>query len=292
MRIGFIGLGTMGLPMAANLVRAGFAVTAYNRHAEKARELVAMGAKLADSPAAAARGAEAVIVMVSDNAAVREVVLGPGGVADGVSAGMLLIDMSTVLPEVNRELAAALADNGVMVIDAPVVGSVKPATEGTLIILAGGEQAAYERSLPVLQAMGKQIIRAGPLGAGNHLKLCINLLLGNIMEAVAESITLAEKGGVSRKHVLDILGSGALNSPWFHTKLPNFLNNDFTTAFALKHVTKDLSYALEQGCQYLVPLPATAAAAESFKAAQNHGLGELDMSAILCWVKEAAGEQK
>lgn len=288
-RIAFIGTGMMGKPMAANLLTAGFAVSVYNRTPEKLRELVQQGATAAASISEAVQGAEAAILMVSDNDTVRQLVLGPQGVLEGASPGLVIIDMSTVTPEVNRELAAEAAGKGVAFLDAPVTGSVKQATEGTLIIMVGGEQTVYEQCLPVLQAMGKRIIHVGALGAGNHLKLCNNLVIGAIIAGVAESLVLAEKGGVDRKQVLDILGAGVLQSPWFHMKAPVLLNPDAPAAFALKHLTKDLGYAMEEGRKLAVALPVTAAGKENFIAAMNQGLGELDMAAIVRWVAQAGG---
>lgn len=287
--VAFIGLGNMGRPMAANLLQAGFALTVYNRTPGRERELVARGARVASSAGEAARDAEATIVMVGDEAAVREIVLGADGVLAQLSAGQVLINMSTVSPDLSREIAAAGRDRGVPVLDAPVSGSVKPATEGTLVILVGSEQAVFERCRLLFQAMGKEIFYLGPHGSGSLMKLCINLLLGITAQGIGEAVVLAEKGGLAREQMLQVIGASAVATPLLAIKTPAYLSDEYPAAFALKHMSKDFGLALAQAQTLGAVLPATAAGNETFKAAKGAGYAEMDLVAVIKVLERFSG---
>jgi len=288
-QIAFIGLGNMGRPMAANLLKAGFSLTVHNRHPKKTADLAALGARVADNIPDAVRDAEATIIMVSDDAAVRAVVYGPDGVLDSAPGGHIVINMSTVSPDLSREIAQTAGEKGVFFLDAPVSGSVKPATDGTLVILVGGEQPVFEQSLPMLQAMGKDVFYLGPNGAGSHMKLCINMLLGITMQGVAEAIVLAEKGGLGREQMLNVINASAVQTPLVKLKTPSYLAGEYPAAFALKHMSKDFGLALVQAQALNVTLPATAAGNETFKAAKNEGYADLDLAAVIKLLERLGG---
>jgi len=288
-RITFIGLGNIGRPMAANLIKAGFAVTVYNRTPERMQALVAQGATAATSMAEAVRGAEAVISMVSDDAAVRAVALGKGGIVESLASGQVYIDMSTVSPDLSREVAAAVEAKGGKFLDAPVSGSVKPATEGTLVILVGGEQSAFDACLPLFQAMGKEIVYLGANGDGTHMKLCINLLLGAVGQAVGECIVLAEKGGLTREQFLQVATAGALSSPLIKMKVPLYQQREYPPAFALKHMAKDYGLAMARAQELGAVLPISNAGNETFIAGMNQGLAEEDFVAVIKVLERLAG---
>ncbi|HEX2948535.1 MAG TPA: NAD(P)-dependent oxidoreductase, partial [Armatimonadota bacterium] len=285
-----IGMGNMGRPMAANLLKAGFDMTVYNRHPEKARELVVKGARCATTIADTVTGADVIITMVSNDVAVRETIFGEDGVLAHAATGQTLIDMSTVSPDLSREISEAVKPHGIHFLDAPVSGSVKPATEGTLVILVGGAQGDYERCLPLFQTMGKDIFYLGPNGSGAHMKLCINMLLGSIMQTVAESIVLAEKGGLTREQMLNVINVSACQTPIVKLKTPSYLNREYPAAFALKHMAKDFGLAMAQAQRLRVTLPITAAGNESFKAAENQGIANQDIAGIIKLIEQLSGQ--
>ena len=272
-KIGWIGLGNMGVPMVRSLLRAGFAVTVYNRTAAKAAPLKEAGARVAGSPAELWE-ADVVITMVADDAALKGIY--ENGFLDGARAGKLVIDMSTVSPATTRELADRLAEKGVEYLDAPVSGSVKPAELGQLVIMAGGKQASYEAALPIFEKLGKASFRMGDQGAGNAAKLAINTLLAFNMQGLAEAIIFAEEKGVRPGDLLAVIGESAVANGITKMKTANLLGDDYTAAFALKHLAKDLRLALGQGLH----TPGGIAMHDSYQQALNAGWGEQDMAAI------------
>jgi 3-hydroxyisobutyrate dehydrogenase len=275
-KIGWIGLGNMGTPMAMNLVKAGYAVTVYNRTAAKAAGLVEAGAGLAVSPAALWDEADIVITMLSDDAALREIHGGDGGLLAGARAGQLVIDMSTVSPVTSRELAGQLAAKGVDYLDAPVAGSVKPAELGQLVIMVGGKKECYEAALPIFEKLGKASFLMGEQGAGNVAKLAINTLLAFNMQGLAESVLFAKEKGIRPEAMLAVIGESAVANGITKMKAANIMEDNFQAAFALKHLAKDLRLALGQGLH----TPGGIILHDSYQQALAAGWGEKDIAAI------------
>ena len=280
-RIGFIGLGTMGAPMAANLLKAGFPLVVWNRTASKMEPLLRLGAKAATGPAQLASAAEVVVTMVSQPSDVETVVLGSGGVLEGLKSGAVLIDMSTVSPSTSRKLAGAVTTKHAEFLDAPVVGSKGPATEGTLVMLVGGLPTTLERCRPILTAMGKTIIHAGGVGMGSTLKLATNLMLAHLSAGFAEGLLLLQRAGVDPKRYLEVLEASTFRSPWYQTKGLGLIKRDFSTHFALKHMHKDVRLMNELADDMKLLLPITKAVEHLLARAESSGMGELDYSAII-----------
>ena len=275
-KIGWIGLGNMGVPMAGNLVRAGYTVTVYNRTATKAAVLVEAGAKLVSSPSVLWETADIVITMVSDDAALREIHGGERGLLAGARAGQMVIDLITVSPVTSRELAGPLAAKGVDYLDAPVAGSVRPAELGQLVIMAGGKKESYETALPIFEKLGKASFLMGEQGAGNTAKLAINTLLAFNMQGLAESVLFAKEKGIRPEAMLAVIGESAAANGITKMKTANMVEDNFQAAFALKHLAKDLRLALSQGLH----TPGGITMHDSFRQALINGWGEKDISAI------------
>lgn len=260
-RVGFAGIGRMGLPMARNVLDAGFPLTVFNRTPERCEPLVEAGATLAATPAELARASDVVITMVADGDAVRALLDGPDGLLAGAGPDLVLSEMSTIGPLAAREIAAHCAEHGVAMIDAPVSGSIAVATAGQLTILAGGEEAALERARPVLDAMSKAVLHLGPSGAGAAIKLSINLIIGATVQSVSEALVVAEASGIEREAAYDAIASSVVGSTFVDYKRDAWLDPDGTpTAFTLDLMLKDLGLALELGEATGVPLLATSAA--------------------------------
>ncbi|MBI3021463.1 MAG: NAD(P)-dependent oxidoreductase [Candidatus Omnitrophica bacterium] len=284
-RIGFIGLGTMGTPMAANLVKVGFPLLVWNRTASKVEPLLRVGAKAGKGPAQVAAEVDVVIAMVSQPKDIEAVVLGPDGVVEGIRPGSVLIDMSTVSPMTSRTLAGAVTTKQAEFLDAPVVGSKGPATEGTLVILVGGLPTTLERCRPILSVMGKTIIHAGGVGMGSALKLATNLMLAHLGAGFAEALLLVQRVGLDPKRYLEVLEASTFRSPWYQTKGIGMVKRDFTTHFALKHMHKDLRLMRELASEVNTALPVTNAVEQLFAQSEAAGKGELDYSAILSYLE-------
>lgn len=278
--VGFVGLGAMGRPMAANLLKAGFQVTVYNRTAERARDLVAQGAQVAASPAALAETMDAVITMVADDAALDAVTLGDAGILTGSRPGLIHIDMSTVSPHTSRRLAGLEAEKGVAFVDAPVSGSVKPATDGTLTIMAGGDAATYEAVRPLLAAMGNRVFRLGPAGAGHTMKLAVNLILGTEIQILSEALVFGEAQGLDRRAMLEVIAGSSVGSPVMGLKVEGLSKHEYPPAFALKHATKDLRLAVTAAAAGAIPLPTGSVVQALYAAAIAQGYGDEDVIAI------------
>ncbi len=285
-RIGWIGLGNMGMPMVKNLLKAGFEVIVYNRTAAKAAPLLELGASLAGSPGELWEKAGTVITMVADDAALRQVneglLAGIGAAAGGAGAagGKVVIDISTLSPATTKELAAKLADKGVDYLDAPVSGSVKPAELGQLVIMVGGKKAVYEAAGPIFEKLGKASFYLGEQGSGNNAKLAINLFLAFTMQGLAEAVSFAREKGVAPAEMMAVINESAGGSAFAKLKTPNFVNDQYPAAFALNLMAKDLRLVKEQG----MFSPGGLAIEESFRQATAEGLGEEDLSAIIKFV--------
>lgn len=287
--IGWVGLGNMGIPMATNLINAGYDVTVYNRTAEKAAPLVELGAKTAASARELAEQADIVITMVSDSATVEAVMFGPDGVSEGVRAGQTVIDMSTIAPDTSRLVAARMKDKGVHFLDAPVSGSVGPAKTGTLVTLVGGDRDVYEACSPIFHVLGKASFHFGENGQGSHAKLVVNLMLGITVQGLSEALVLADKTGLDRRTILDMFAQTAIASPIVTGKSPLILDNNFEAAFSLKHMEKDFGLALDEAKKSQAALPATAASHQTYVAAKANGLGDQDLTAVLLQLMQMSG---
>jgi 3-hydroxyisobutyrate dehydrogenase-like beta-hydroxyacid dehydrogenase len=279
-KIGFMGLGIMGTPMTANLLKAGYPVMVYNRTPEKAEPLVKQGAGLASNPRALVRDAEVVIAMVTGPEALGDLLWGPDGAGGAFNHSKVFINMSSVSPGYTRDLARELEPTGVTFIDAPVSGTKKPAEDGTLIILAGGPQDKVQELEPLLLAMGKKVVYCGPAGQGSMMKMFINLLLGMMMEGFAEALNFGKLGGLSMEAMLDTVYSGPLNCAMFQMKAANLQNNTYPTAFPLKHMTKDAKFVVDTAYELGAPVPVGQMILHLYRIGVARGWGDEDLSAI------------
>ena len=287
-RVGFIGLGAMGAPMARNLLSAGHEVVAFTRNADVLAELAAEGAETGAGPADVAARTDVVVTMLPTSPVVAEVVAGPGGVLEGARPGSLVVDMSTIDPSVSRSLAATARERGVGMLDAPVSGGDVGARQGTLSIMVGGEPSDFERARPVFEALGKTIVHVGPHGAGQVVKACNQVVVGITYAAVSEALVLGSKAGVDPALILDVLSGGLAANRIMEVRRRNFLEHDFTPGFKIDLHHKDLTIALEAGGENGVPLPLTAAVQQMFRALRAHGRGDLDHSALLTLIEDMA----
>ena len=288
-KIGFIGLGIMGMPMARNLMKAGFAVTVYNRTASKTDKLVAEGAKKAGSPKEAAEGNSVIITIVSDTPDVGSVILGESGVIEGVETDAVVIDMSTISPQATQKIAERIKEKGAHMLDAPVSGGEQGAIDGTLSIMVGGSQAAFDRALPVFEKMGKNIIRIGEAGSGQVTKACNQIVVGMTIQAMAEALNLAKKAGVDVAKVRNALLGGLAQSRILDVYGQRFLDRNFKPGFKINLHRKDMNIALQTGKEHSVPLPGAALVATLMDAliAQDHG--GLDHSALALLTGKMSG---
>ena len=288
-RVGFIGLGIMGAPMAANLLKAGFELTVWNRTASRGDALVAAGATRADSPADVVHASEVTISCVTDSPDVEAVTLGEHGVLAGAAPGSVYIDCSTISPATARKVAEALGRNDVAMLDAPVSGGDVGAKAGTLAIMVGGDAPVFERCLPVLQAMGKTIVHVGPSGAGQVVKLCNQVAGGLNLLAMAEAIVLAEQAGVAPEKMLEVVSAGAAGS-WMLSNLgPRAVRGDFAPGFMVELMQKDLRLVLETAAETTTPLPGTALVTQLFRTLEAQGRGRDGTQAIVAAVGRLAG---
>jgi 3-hydroxyisobutyrate dehydrogenase len=289
MRVGFVGLGTMGGAMAANVARAGFAVTAWNRTAGRAAELSDLGVALAPTAAAAAAASDVIVTIVSDTPDVEAVLFGPDGVADGAARGSLVVDMSTISPSATRDFAGRLAERGVAMLDAPVSGGSEGAKQGTLSIFVGGEAADLERARPVLAAMGTTITHLGPIGSGQAAKAVNQVILAGTYLGVAEGIVLAIKAGLDVEALVAALSGGAAQSWVLANRSGRMLANDYPLGFKVALHRKDLGIALQLARETGTALPVSAMveALEAGLIGRDHG--DEDMSAVARTIRELSG---
>jgi len=284
--VAILGLGTMGGGMAANLLKAGFALTVYNRTSAKADALVKEGAQLASTPAEAAKGASIVISMLADDGASREVWVGEQGALKGVKAGAILIDSSTVSPAWIAELAQLTSEHGAELLDAPVTGSRMQAAAGQLTFLVGGSDRALEAATPVLKAMSKEIVHLGPVGSGAKMKLINNFLCGVQVASLAEGLTWIERSGLDRDKALSILKTGAPGSPLLEAIADRMVTRNYAVNFLLSLMTKDMAYAESEAAGCGVQLNTSQAARGHFEAAIAKGFGESDIASVIEPVRE------
>ena len=281
-RVAFIGLGIMGAPMAANLARAGFEVIVWNRTHERADRFASEhGTQTAESPQAAAAASDVTITMVVDAPDVEEVIFGPRGAAQGLRQGALAIDMSTIPPSASVSIGERLRAEGIGFLDAPVTGSRPRAEDGTLTIMAGGDEADFERARPVLEAMGKLVVHAGPQGHGSMVKLINNTLAAVNAEAVAEALVLAGRAGLDTDALLKVVGAGSGNSTMLELKAEPMLERDLEPLFKLEHMLKDVRHFLSEAGALGVETPLAERAGELYSEADGRGLGNLDFAAVI-----------
>jgi len=288
-RVAFLGLGTMGAAMAANLARAGFAVTAWNRTPGRASGLTELGAAEAATPAQAVADAAIVVVCVSDTPDVEAVLFGPDGVVDGARPGTLIIDCSTIAPSGSWDFAARLRERELAMIDAPVSGGSEGARNATLTIFVGGDERDVERARPVLRAMGRTITHVGPIGAGQAVKAVNQVILAGTYLGVAEGIVLAIKAGLDVEQVVDALGGGAAQSWVLANRSGRMLDNDYPVGFKVALHRKDLTIALELAAQLGAALPVSALAAQLESGLVARGHGDDDVSALARAIRGLSG---
>src|SRR5215471_4809480 len=284
--IGFIGLGHMGSHMASRLIHAGYHLTVYDRTREKAHAIA--GAAVVETPKEAAAHSDVVISIVTDDAALEDVMLGPNGALAGTHAGSVIIDMSTVSPRASRHLYQAARTQGVAMIDAAVSGSVPQVEQGSLVIFVGGEQETYQRCQPLLGILGQSSFYMGPSGMGTTMKLVVNTLLGLGMQALAEAIALGEKAGLEQDVLLDVLGQTAVLTAGQKSKLENVRREQYPTQFALSLQHKDLHLIIDEADAISVPMPATAVTLQMYTAALTKGMDE-DFSIMIKFMEQLAG---
>lgn len=296
-RIGFIGLGLIGLPMAERLLEQGLPVAAWNRTPEKAEQLGEKGAAIAQTPRELAAGCDIVITMVSDGAALRDVVERQDGVAAGFAPGKeakislvnakIHLDMSTIDVGTSAEMAALYASRGAHFVHAPVLGNKRHAAAGELLIFAGGPAAAIGRCQPVFQALGKKTWTWAQPQQATCIKLACNLLLGGMIELLSESLALVSKAGADPRTLIEILGMSALGAPMFQAKGSLMAERNFATSFYLRHMLKDMRLAAEAGTQLGQDLPATRAIRDVYGGAAAAGFADRDYSSVLEWIESA-----
>ena len=289
MRIAFVGLGTMGAPMAARLLDADYEVTVHNRTRAREEPLAERGARRADSPREAAQGADVAITIVSDTPDVEQVVLGPDGLAEGLGDGAVLIDMSTISPDATRRIAATLQERGVAMLDAPCSGGSEGAANGTLSIMIGGDEGVLERVRPVLSVLGSSLTRVGDVGAGQICKAVNQVIIAGTYAAVAEGLTLAMAAGIDAEAALQAVSGGAAGSWGLTHRGPNMLRGAYPLGFRARLFRKDLGIALDAARERGVPLPLAGWVDQLESGLIRRGFGDEDVSNIARLAREAAG---
>jgi len=279
--IGLIGLGLMGRPMGMNLLKAGYAVTVWNRTASRADELVAAGAKLAKSPQEAAASSEFLLTMVSDPPALEQILWGPNGAMPALKRGSIYVDSSTISPVLARKIAAACAERGARFLDAPVTGGDWGAKKGELVFMIGGDAETLKEAEPVLSVMGKKLFHLGPNGAGQTIKLAMNMILALQVDALAEALALTTRAGIQGEKLVEVMQSSMARSGVLDVKAPNLLKGEYVPSFPLRLMHKDLGLALDLANQLGVALPATAAARETYSYVKGASKEDLDYSAVM-----------
>lgn len=279
-KVGFIGLGIMGKPMALNLIKAGYSVSVLSQ-SKTAETMVLAGAQSFPTSKALAQQCDVVITMLPDSPDVEQVVSGPDGVLEGIQEDALFIDMSTIAPATAIKIYKLMQEKGVEALDAPVSGGQVGAEAASLSIMVGGTEAAFQRALPLFQAMGKNIVHIGEPGAGQTTKACNQMIVGITIQAVAEAFALAKKAGVDLEKMREVLLGGFAQSRILDLHGKRMIDENFKPGFKIKLHKKDLGIALQTGEAFSVPLKATALVADQMKAAVDQGNGDLDHSSLL-----------
>ncbi len=289
MKIAFIGLGTMGVGMSLNILKAGHDLSVHNRSRDKEEAVAKEGAHRAESPRQAAEGADMIITMVSDTPDVEEVVLGPNGVIHGAPQGAIVIDMSTISPAATRQIAEALGKKEIKMLDAPVSGGPEGAQNGTLAIMVGGDAADFKKALPIMDIMGKTVTHVGPIGAGQVTKAINQIIISGTYLSVAEGLTLGMKAGLDMQKVIGAISGGAASSWVLHNRGINVVNNTYPLGFRVKLHHKDLKIALDTARELGATLPGTALVAQIENGLIARGFGDDDVSAIARSIREQSG---
>ena len=284
-KYGFLGLGIMGHAMAANLLKAGFDVTVWNRTAEKCEPLIKNGASHGATPADVVAKSDITFAMVSDPVAAKELCFSQQGVLEGITQGKGYIDVSTVDPHTSFEIGLAINKKGGRFLEAPVSGSKKPAENGALVFLCAGDNSLYNEAMPALEAMGKKTFYLGEVAKGAQMKLVINMIMGTMMTAFAEGLSLGNKTGLTMSDILEVLDQGVIANQMFRLKGPMMTEDSFPTAFPLKHMQKDMRLALQMGDENSQALYIAGAANASYIKARNKGCDDNDFSAVLQVIK-------
>lgn len=284
--VGFIGLGLMGQPMAKNILKAGFPVTVWNRTPSKADRLVRDGAKLSANPQEVAEQADVLITIVSDPPAVEDVLFQQGVLA-ALRKGSVLVDSSTVSPDLARRVGAACSERGVDFLDAPVTGGTWGAEKGEIVFMIGGRPEVFERVKPVLEAMGKRFFLLGPNGAGQTVKLAMNLLYALEVQAMAEALALVGAAGIESEKLVEVMQSSMGRAPLLDVKVPLFLKHEFPASFPLRLMHKDVRLAIELARKHGIELPAGTAAFSTYSAVKESSTDDPDYAAVArFWKKE------
>lgn len=289
-KLGFLGLGTMGYPMARNLLRAGHDVALWSHTAAKAKELAAAEkGKFASTPKEVAQHAECLFICVGDTAMAEHVILGPEGIVEGARAGLIVADASTISPSGSRRIGIELARKSIHYMDVPCTGSTPGANAGTLTFMVGGDQAILDKIRPWMEPMGKRIFYCGGPGLGLQAKLSQNLILSNILQAFNEGMVLATKGGIDPNLMLEVLTNSAAKSGLIDFKAPYVFKRDFSPQFSVKWMDKDIGLMLDSGRELKVPLPLTGLTRQMFQAAIAQGHGDEDICSTIKVLESIAG---
>jgi 3-hydroxyisobutyrate dehydrogenase-like beta-hydroxyacid dehydrogenase len=289
-RIGFMGLGIMGSAMAANILKAGYPLMVYNRTTDKAEPLALLGAGVASTPKALARDSDIIIAMVTGPEALYELLWGTEGAAEAFGPEQIFINMSSVPPTFTLDFGRELAPTAIKFVDAPVSGTKKPAADGTLVVLAGGNQERIKELEPLFLTMAKKVIYCGRLGQGSMMKMFINLLLGVMMTGFAECLNFGRLGGLDLEAMLETVYSGAMNAPMFQVKAPNFRNKNYPPAFPLKHLTKDAKFLVDTAYETGAPVPLGQMLLHLCRTGVAQGWGDEDISAIMKVMEHLSGK--
>jgi len=287
-KVGFVGLGIMGKPMARNLLKAGFELNVHSRSRPPVDELVSEGATAADSPSACAPGMDAIVTMLPDSPDSEAVILGDDGVLSGARAGATIIDMSSIAPATSQRIAAACEAKGVDALDAPVSGGEPGAIAGQLAIMVGGKREAFDHCEPIFQAVGKSYVLCGGYGAGNTTKLANQIIVAANIEAVGEALVLVRKAGLDPNDVFAAIRGGLAGSNVLNAKAPMMIAGNFDPGFRIRLHQKDLNNALLTGKELGVPLPVTALVQQMIGALVVGGKGDRDHSAIATFIEDMA----
>ena len=290
-KVGFVGLGLMGKPMAMNILKADYPLFVWNRTKSKMDELVKAGAIPTKSPKEVAENADVTITMVSDSPDVEEVVLGPSGIIEGAKLGKVLIDMSTVSPQLEKKIAEKLSEKGMRMLDAPVSGGVSGANAGTLSIMVGGPKETFEDCTPILKTLGKMVTYMGESGMGQATKLCNQVICVITLQSVCEGLILGSRLGIDLNKLIEVLTAGAANSWQLLNLGPKMVRRDFEPGFRITHQQKDLRLALSVAAELELPLPCAAMTQQMFRAVEAEGMSNKGTQALIIAMEKLAAKK-
>ena len=286
LKVGWIGLGKMGIPMTKNLIKGGYDLSVYNRTKEKAKEIVDLGAVSLDSPKAVAEKADVIITMIADDNALRAVIEGEGGILEGLKPGKIVADMSTVSPAASADMNTAIEAKGCKFLRAPVTGSTALAEAGTLGILCSGDKAAYDKALELFEAMGQKQFYMGVTEEARYMKLVLNMMIGVSCQMLAESLVFGEKANLDWAQMLEIIAGSAVGSPLFNYKKAPLTDRKFEAVFTSDMMAKDFDLVFDIAKQKNLSLPVTALTRQFLGSVSAKGLGDKDFSALLLVMEE------